>query len=78
MIIISWNCRGLAGTSTIQEITDLYKQVKPAILFLMETRAKKKRLEELKHKLNFDECFCVEAEGVAGGLGLLWNKEIVI
>ena len=44
----------------------------------METRAKKKRLEELKHKLNFDECFCVEAKGVAGGLGLLWNKEIVI
>ena len=78
MIILSWNCRGSAGTSTVQELVDLCRRVKPAVLFLMETRAKKNKLEELRQRLKFEECFCVEAEGLAGGLGLFWSKEISI
>nr|XP_025679206.1 uncharacterized protein LOC112779177 [Arachis hypogaea] len=40
MSIISWNCRGVAAPVTVSELLHLCKQIKPAIVFLMETRAK--------------------------------------
>ena len=78
MNILSWNCRAVAGSSTVQELVDLCQRVHPAILFLMETRAHRSRLEKLRRKLRFDEMYCVEADGLSGGLGLLWKKEILI
>ena len=74
MIILSWNCWGVVGASTVQELLSLCNQVKPTILFLMETRAYKNRLEELRQRLRFNELFCVQAEGLSRGLGLLWKK----
>ena len=78
MNILSWNCRSVAGPSTVQELVDLCKRVHPAILFPMETRAHRGRLEELRRKLGFDELHCVEADGLSGGLGLFWKKEMLI
>ena len=76
MIILSWNCRGSARSSTVQELVDLCKRINPAVLFLMETRANKGRVENLKVKLWFDDCWCVEANGLSGGLGLFRKKDI--
>ena len=78
MNIISWNCRGLVAASTITKLKDLYNQVKPALFFLMETRAKLEKVEETKRKLGFDDCFCVEPVDWSGGLCLFWKKEMEV
>ncbi|KAJ1425943.1 Endonuclease/exonuclease/phosphatase superfamily [Sesbania bispinosa] len=39
MIIISWNCRGVAASATASELRELCMSSKPTILFLMETKA---------------------------------------
>ena len=78
MNAISWNCRGLAATSTVQELKDLCFRVKPAIMFLMETRAKESKVNEIRVKLKFDNMFCVEPKGLAGGLCLFWSKEVEV
>lgn len=74
MTTISWNCRGLAAATTSKELHDLVKCPKPAILFLMETRAQKESLDRVKRKFKFQNAFCVPALGTAGGLGLIWNN----
>ena len=78
MNVLSWNCRGLAAASTVQELKDLCKRVKPAIVFLMETRAKEAKVEHMRRKLLFDKVFCVEPEGLSGGLCLFWKKEVEV
>ena len=78
MNVISWNCRGLAAASTVQELKDLCQWVKPAILFLMETRAKLQKVEEVRRRLCFDYVYCVEPEGLSGGLSFFWSKEVEV
>ena len=78
MNAISWNCRGLGATSTVQELRDLCKQLKPTIVFLMETRAKEGKVEELRRGLKFDFKYSIDSDGLLGGLCLLWNKNIDI
>ena len=78
MNLISWNCLGLVAASTVQELKDLCLQVKPVLLFLIETRAKYQKVEEIRRKLHFDCVFCVEPEGLSGGLSLFWSKKLEI
>ena len=46
--IISWNYRGVAGAFTVQELMDLCKWFHYAVLFLIETRTQRGRMEELE------------------------------
>lgn len=78
MSVLSWNCRGLAATATMSELRELCKFHQPAIIFLMETRAPKERIENLRRRLKFKFCFSVEPRGLAGGLGLLWNDTVEV
>ncbi|RYQ90696.1 hypothetical protein Ahy_B09g096724 [Arachis hypogaea] len=73
MSIISWNCRGLAALATISELQNLCKQIKPAIVFEIETRAKGKTVMKIRKRLHFEESFCIEPRGLSGGLCLFWN-----
>ncbi|RYQ82931.1 hypothetical protein Ahy_B10g101521 [Arachis hypogaea] len=66
-----WNCRGIAAASTVSELHNLCKKVKPLIVFLMETRANQDRMNRIRRRLNFDKSFCVEPRGLSGGLCLL-------
>lgn len=44
----------------------------------MEIRAHKNRIDRLKRSLKFYHSFCVDANGLSGGLCLLWNKKVNI
>lgn len=46
------------------------------MLFLCETKSKKKRMEELKIALNFENCLPIESRGQSGGLCMFWCDEI--
>ncbi|XP_057432608.1 uncharacterized protein LOC130725388 [Lotus japonicus] len=78
MKILSWNCRGVAATPTARELRNICSNNKPSIVFLMETRARREKIEELRRRLGFDYYFTVDPRGISGGLALLWKKEVHI
>lgn len=68
----------MAAAATIHELRDLCKQVQPAILFLMETRAPLERVERMRITLKFKYVYCVEARGMSGGICLFWNDSFKV
>lgn len=78
MSILSCYCRGLAAAATIRELKDMCRVVQPNVLFLMETRVPKERIENVKQRLKFDHVFWVEPRGLSGGLALFWKKGILL
>lgn len=78
MNILSWNCRGVAAAATLRELKSICRASQPAILFLLETRAHKERIDRVKRSLKFNHVFCVEASGLAGGLAIFWSAKVDI
>ncbi|XP_019159671.1 PREDICTED: uncharacterized protein LOC109156272 [Ipomoea nil] len=76
MNLLSWNCRGLGNPLAIQFLMGLVYQRRPNVIFLCETKADARRLEQVRVKLRFDNCFVVDADEGRGGLALLWNSGI--
>ena len=50
----------------------------PNIVFLMETKLKKKRMEKEKEKASFNNGLVIPSSSRSGGLALLWKKDIVV
>jgi exonuclease III len=78
MRIMSWNCRGLGNLRTVRELCRLTKQKKPAMVFLMETKLHKTKMENVCYKVGYPNMFLVDRIGKSGGLALLWNDEISV
>jgi exonuclease III len=75
MTLISWNCRGLGSPRAVRDLCQLAKENKARILFLMETKCSKARVEMVRIKLGFTGAFTVDPVGRSGGLTLLWKEE---
>ncbi|KAG5531780.1 hypothetical protein RHGRI_026412 [Rhododendron griersonianum] len=78
MLVLTWNCQGIGHTLTSQALGDLVRKNRPSIIFLMETKNNKAKLEAIRRCLKFDSSSYVEPEGLSGGLALWWNKEVEI
>lgn len=76
MIFISYNCRGLGNPEIVRELRSIVKQEVPALLFVMETKIRAKRVENLQYQLGFGGCFAVDSDGLSGGIGLYWSKDV--
>ncbi|GLT53494.1 hypothetical protein SLA2020_267600 [Shorea laevis] len=50
------------------------KDKQPRILFLMETKICKFRMEYVRNKLGFEGMFTVDPIGLSGGIALLWKE----
>lgn len=50
------------------------KEKSPMVIFLIETKCSKEKLEIIKNKLNFDNFFTIDSIGTSGGLSLLWKS----
>jgi hypothetical protein len=61
---------GLGNSATIQELRNVVKQEKPSLLYVMEMKISKERVENLKSTLGFAGCFAVASEGMSGGIAL--------
>ncbi|CAM8923224.1 unnamed protein product [Rhodiola kirilowii] len=70
MTILAWNCRGAGNPRSIRELRSLVQTTRPLILGLIETKAGKERLEQLRIALGFFGCFVVPALGCSGGMTL--------
>lgn len=78
MTHLSWNCRGVAADSTIHELKEVCRAFQPVVVFLMETRAPRERVDRIRRTLKFQYSFCVEPRGLSGGLCILWKKNVNI
>ena len=78
MIILSFNCRGLASTPKKLALKDLVKENKPDILLLQETLGKGEDIIGCLHKLLPGWSFhAVDATGHSGGAALGFNMKAV-
>ncbi|VFQ59853.1 unnamed protein product [Cuscuta campestris] len=75
MSLLSWNCRGLGNRWTVQELVDLVSTKRPHLVFLMETKCVRKKVEYVIDKLGFDSVLAVDSSGRSGRLALFWNRE---
>lgn len=73
MILLSWNCRGLGNSRTVQVLRDIVKSQKPNLIFLFETLSVGKKIEELSSKLGYVHFFAVDRQGRSGGLVVFWS-----
>jgi hypothetical protein len=76
MTTLSWNCRGLGNPRTVQELCQLCKVKKPNLVFLWKLRYDKKKMEKIRSKLGFRNCFIVDCIGRSEGLALLWREDL--
>ena len=76
MKLLSWNCQGLGNPCTVLSLCWLVKSQDPQVLFLMETKLGKKKMEGVRLKLGFQNAFVVPSIGRSGGLALLWKGEV--
>jgi exonuclease III len=78
MNLLSWNCQGLGNPQAVRDLCQVTKEKKPAILFLMETKCHRNKMESVRVKLGFDCLFIVDSVGRSGGLALLWNNSELV
>ncbi|KAK8982944.1 hypothetical protein V6N11_054929 [Hibiscus sabdariffa] len=78
MAILAWNVRGLGNKETIRALKNSIDKFKPDIVFLSETKQKKRYLEKIKMKMKLVHSYYVEPSGLVGGLSLWWSKDTQI
>lgn len=78
MKIVSWNIRGCNNPLKKRLLKRKIDKEKPAIVFLQETKCESEEMIKItKRAWKGARVVTREAEGVAGGLALLWNPNLV-
>ncbi|XP_042969117.1 uncharacterized protein LOC122301806 [Carya illinoinensis] len=75
MSLLTWNCRGLGNPRSVRILRNLTKEKNPFLVFLMETKSRKQKLEEVRLQLQMYGCFAVDSVNLSGGIALLWREE---
>lgn len=65
-------CKEPLGNSHLKEVCN---PLSPGMIFLSETKNKKRYMEKVRRILNFEDCFVVEAIDKAGGMALMWKNQ---
>ncbi|KAK9009078.1 hypothetical protein V6N11_080550 [Hibiscus sabdariffa] len=75
MAVMAWNVRGLGQQETVRALKNMIFKFKPRVVFLSETKQKKRYLEKIRMKMKMHNSFYVEPIGKAGGLALWWTND---
>lgn len=79
MKILSWNCRGLGGPSTISQLKESIRLYLPGLIFLCETKQKSSFIQTVCKQLKYGKRWdVVEPEGKNGGLWVAWNEDMQV
>ncbi|CAN6576692.1 unnamed protein product [Malus baccata var. baccata] len=68
MKLIIWNCQGIGGDLTVDNLLEANRLHTPDIVILLETKNKSHRYGFLKKSLGLEYMFAVEPHGLSGGL----------
>ena len=68
MRAISWNYQGLGNPRSVRALHDLVRCWNPKIVFLMETKSKKNRMERIKNRFGFSNGLIMPSVGRSGGI----------
>ncbi|KAF2313872.1 hypothetical protein GH714_018475 [Hevea brasiliensis] len=69
---------GLGQPQAVLALRELIAKHSPSIVFLMETKRKRKYLESVRRQLGFTNEFYVDPYGLLGGLALWWTEDTQI
>lgn len=79
MRILSWNCRGLGGSSIVAQLKESLRLNLPDVMFLCETKQNKLFMEKVVSKLQYMERWeLVEPEGRKGGMMVAWSQNVTV
>lgn len=78
MMHLNWNCHGMAAAATVRELREFCRSQLPAVVFLMESCAPWERVDHMRRRLKYHDCFSVDPRGQSGGLCLFCTKEVDI
>ena len=76
MILLAWNCRGLAQAESKRSLKAIVNKVCPDLLFLSEVKISSNRVKSLLYSLGFYKLECVEPRGLKGGIILGWKNGV--
>jgi exonuclease III len=74
MKILSWNYRGLENPRTVRDLCLMVKEKRPEVVFLIETKCRSAKMEQIRVRIGFEGLFVVDLIGKSGGLALLWRE----
>ena len=63
MIVLSWNCRGLARPKGKRNLRAMVRDICPGILFLMELKISFEKVKPCLHTMGFYNAFFVDPVG---------------
>lgn len=75
MSFLVWNCHGLANPRAVRFLKEIISQLRPCLIFLSETLVKNNVVVKVCKEIQYAGCFAVDAQGLSGGLALLWKNE---
>jgi len=76
MKILSWNCRGLANTSTVRSLRSIIRLNHPDIIFLSETKTDPAVASNIMNQLGFPLILPAPPSQSQGGLLLACNSDV--
>lgn len=77
MKLVSWNCRGLRGPSTIPQLKESLRRYLPDVIILCETKHGRNFVEKTTKKLQFQNRWAInESRGRKGGMFVAWGPNV--
>ncbi|XP_072076779.1 uncharacterized protein [Arachis hypogaea] len=78
MKLVMWNCQSLEKSLTVHNIKEIQNSHSPEVVFLCETKNQSLLVERQLKSVGFSEIFCVNRNGAAGGLALVWKEGVKV
>ncbi|KAM1367659.1 hypothetical protein ACFX13_001153 [Malus domestica] len=76
--IITWNCQGIGGDLTVDNLLEQNRLHTPDMVILLETKNKSRSFVHLKGSLGMEHWFAIEPQGIGGGLCVFWRDESLV
>lgn len=73
MKLIIWNCQGIGGDLTVDNLVEQNQLLTPDLMVMLETKNKSRRFDFLRRRLRMDFMHPMEPKGIRGGMCLFWR-----